>query len=246
MNKIKRRFIWIDSDKHGNAGWVPMWVAKSADFDASTEARLIMHDMVEHALVDTGTFRDEIMAFGRIMAIRHETGAFTYWNSANERGRSMGAELCSIWGDADRTTIPEAPRVRHKFGQWATHFFYDVASGFANSHRNHDFFNFALSDNDDSFNDKEVGYTVGRLINWLKLGYLDAKRRYGGDTWLPQWAYSANHFMNSARIPKAEVEGEQLEITLERGGSWSFKRLSAYYNDESLPMRATSRHWLYS
>lgn len=65
---ITRYFLKAE-DSMGHKGFVPLWIPGSANFDVVTPLGLL-HDCLEHGLSDTGTIQDEIIAFGRIVAMR--------------------------------------------------------------------------------------------------------------------------------------------------------------------------------
>lgn len=237
MEAIVRRFIWLDEDRFGSAGWVPMWIPKSAEFNATTGTRGIMHDMLEHRLCDTGKFHEELMAFGRIMALRHESGAFFYHDGHDQRAVRMGSELHSIWIDTQFERIEDAPRVTLDVGVWCKRFIHGIAKGFLKGDRWN-------SDDEDSTAPSERD--LANVLNWLKLGYLDAYRRFGGEYGVADWAFVANDFAaGDKQLPRGDVEGEQLEVTLTKSNGWSSRQFAAYTGSQER-MRESSRRWLYS
>lgn len=66
--EIKRKFIWTEDD-NGNEGWMCMWMPKSDNFN-TVEGLGMLHDMLEHLETDTGTWANELSAFGRIVVTR--------------------------------------------------------------------------------------------------------------------------------------------------------------------------------
>lgn len=103
---MTRRFVWAEHEDTGISGWSALFIPKSADFTPNS-GRGLMHDMLEHSMSDKGTFAEEVMAYGRLIALRVLPGVFS---PSARRGYGLGSELYGAWVDADMPTV-EAPPV---------------------------------------------------------------------------------------------------------------------------------------
>lgn len=167
--KIVRYFI-AGEDDTGARGFMPLWIPQSKGFNVNG-SRGMIHDSLEHSLSDTGAPHQEIMAFGRILALRYEPAILaTMRNTGHELHALMSnsPEFPGDWNSA----IPDPGPVRMPSG---THqmrrTISDMVREVAKTGR------------------REVDYGCGqrlsdvactRVARWLALGYIDAQRRYGG------------------------------------------------------------------
>ena len=173
--KIVRYFIHTEWEDVGSCGFQPLWVPKSSNFNPSSSARLLAHDMLEHRLCDTGKMHEEVMAFGRIVALRVFPGVMKSDYRSVES--SLGDEIGSIWSDVvneqcDTRCLAKAPetagvnhyRVEHNLKLMAANAMVSVNKHLKDHHEQH--LKVHLQQEKD-------------VLGWLRIGYLDALRRYG-------------------------------------------------------------------
>lgn len=165
MTLIRRHFIWQDDHDSGMEGWSPMFIPKAAEFIPNT-GRGLVHDGLEHGLGEDGSFRFEVMAFGRILALRYLSGAASNYRGAG----ALGAELYDLWvHDTDMQDF-SAPRVgpcRDCADEIS-----EIVAAFAHAERH------------DRYNEYRLSGSTHHiaLANLLQIGYRDAHRRYGGSS----------------------------------------------------------------
>lgn len=195
--KITRRFVWAEHESTGSTGWNPLWIPREADFTPNNGAGIV-HDTLEHALCDTGTFEDEIMAFGRIVALRLLPGVFSMNRYRSTTAASLGEEMHGIWESACPPPI-EAPKLGYFSALDVQDELSEMVKAFANAHQKY------LDSNGEhaiEITQKELN----ALYRRLKMGYLHAKQFYeargGGSCFDLGWA--GNEFAASFNEPEAE------------------------------------------
>lgn len=176
--KIIRYFIQHMDEETGLNGFLPLWIPKAAGFDPSTLSGMV-HDMLEHRLCDKGHFHEELMAIGRMVALRVIPGVGR--NSYISQEESLGVEMAGAFARmaGSRHEIPTlaeppgtgtVPQAERQLDQIVRHC----------RRRLPDFLH-------EEF-DAESGLSVGEawlrnfaevMRSWLRIGYLDALRRYG-------------------------------------------------------------------
>lgn len=173
--KIVRYFLQEEWEATGDQGFSAMWVPKACGFDPGG-AMLMAHDMLEHRMMDRGRFHEELMAFGRVMALRTLPGHCERGFTSPEYG--MGSELSAIWADADADRnsalgIPDAPPTElDGHPEWfitrlIAYFKDSVVTELESRH-------------DDPGDDHALTARFATAMHgWLRIGYLDALRRYG-------------------------------------------------------------------
>lgn len=165
--KIIRYFLREEDDATGEHGFLPLWVPKSAGFNAS-DARSMLHDALEHRLCDSGKAHEEVMAFGRVIALRYIPGVLhTMRHSGSELG-GLITGASDFQYDWDRA-IPDPGPVMLPEGSDEIHsVIRQMVKDMARS---------ARSEEEDMEIPSHVCTRVARLLG---LGFLDAMRRYGG------------------------------------------------------------------
>lgn len=175
--KITRYFIQHVGEETGLDGWLPLWIPKSAGFDPFASPVGLVHDMLEHRLCDSGLFHEELMAMGRLIALRSVPGV-DQGRSIYSYEESLGIEVSGAWaqgdGDREEATIVEPPPTAE-----------------LDSHvegRLHDLIDSCLKtlpgDLEDHCawrGDVALDYEQfgASMLGWLRIGYRDALRRYG-------------------------------------------------------------------
>ena len=175
--KIVRYFIASQSEDTGMNGFLPLWIPGASTFDPSGSTGMV-HDMLEHRLCDQGHFHEELMAFGRVIALRVAT-YFTGSSGRGPTGEGMGAEIGGVWADitesGDTFWIPHAPKTKPITGHdRVEQTIQDIAAQ-------------AMETAAREVHNRN-GYGSGRptarlhsaMVGWMRVGYLDAVRRYGG------------------------------------------------------------------
>jgi hypothetical protein len=173
--KIIRYFLCREWHEVGVMGFTPLWIPKSCGFDPS-EARGMMHDMLEHRLSDRGKFHEEVMAFGRIIALRAMPG-FGFDRGGYRPDKVLGMELAGIFArgfenSGEPPTIERAPETGFA-ENYAENFIEEMVKSFKQS---------IASELQDRFDESVPlpGASLYRsLASWLRIGYIDAIRRYG-------------------------------------------------------------------
>lgn len=176
--KIVRYFIHAENDMTGVAGFVPLWIPKEAHFDPGF-MRGMVHDMLEHRLCDTGKFYQEAMAFGRLFALRLLPGVIDEpYGRRMSRAESLGDELIDAYLQIDEPGsdhLPDAPRT----GRIDDAGFQEELNQFM-SQAHETWLQRAESESTYDCHARVDKSALNRIANWLKIGYLDALRRYGG------------------------------------------------------------------
>ncbi len=169
--KIIRYFIQHQSEESGMDGFVPLWIPKSSNFDPFG-AQGMAHDMLEHRLCDKGAYFEELMAFGRAAALRG-IPRHTFRSTLYTPSESLGTELAGIWARVqsdNRADLPAAPETG-RVSDHAEDFLRNMVRNFAKSVERE------CEDNDAEF---AIDRThIRSMLSWLRIGYLDALRRYG-------------------------------------------------------------------
>ena len=208
--KIVRYFLHEEDEMTGMHGFMPLWIPKSAGFNVSGSPGMI-HDALEHALSDTGKPWQEVVAFGRILALRVETGL-----NRGEVQDSLGAELAELvseakdfTGDWD-TTLPDPGPISVTDEQnQARKLIRQVVDGMAARSESQWFDGPSIST-----------LACTRAARLLGLGYLDAKRRYGGSSGCDRLAWETFGWAenNKKAIDNLELgcqNGDVLRLTID-------------------------------
>jgi hypothetical protein len=168
--KIIRYFLQHESDDTGINGWIPMWVGKSKGFDPM-QASGMAHDALEHRLCDSGTYEEELMAFGRLIALRGLSGLG--FRSFRSPEYNLGMELAGIWDRSNEENLRDllpAPTTT-KLDRYIETFLSGVCDAFVR-----------YVGGNNSGDDEEVELSpvhLGHMRSWLRIGVRDAVRRYG-------------------------------------------------------------------
>lgn len=209
--KIVRYFIHEEDEMTGMHGFMPLWIPKSANFNVSG-SRGMIHDSLEHALSDTGKPWQEVVAFGRILALRVETGVM---RGADQAG--LGPELYGLLCNSDDgffgawgTLLPDPGPVIAPDDYGATKKMISrVVDGMAKSSAN-------------SHGDRPEITTSAcvRAARLLTLGYRDAMRRFGGYSGCSRLAWNAFDWaeQNERKIDDLSLEcqnGDVLRLTID-------------------------------
>lgn len=180
---IKRHFIFESDPATGENGLIPMWVPKSARFNAS-HGLGVLHDTLEHAHSDRGYFHQEIAAFGRMLVTRL---SLRRWGVASF-GESFGKELAEILSreeaQSERTGAPDyLVTCPHKSALWEPkEWVYSSAinaavDGFIDGI--HRFHKYEEADLFEMLGTNDLDKIAKFARGWLTYGYFDVKRRYG-------------------------------------------------------------------
>lgn len=181
--RITRYFIKAEDPTVGEEGFIPLWVPRAAEFNRMN-ARGMMHDILEHRLCDTGKAHEEVLAFGRILALRVLPGV-----SIGVRGN--GEEIFSMLRDQlherDWTNLlPDPGPVR--LGQYdadAKGFIHEIVADMRKA---------AAYEARECGNPQAIRMATEvctRVARLLALGYKDAVRRYGGHSGCSHIGWSA-------------------------------------------------------
>jgi hypothetical protein len=158
--KIVRDFV---AGREG--GWIPFWMPPEAGF-SDTDGVLLVHDLLEHRLCDTGQVHEEIMAFGRMLALRVHTGVLDM--SCERLGMIALDTILDSEGFPDN--MRQAPPYEPHRDIWTET--EDFMQGFKAA---------SLRDPDDR-GWENIVYPDGFYANvaaWFDIGYRDALRHYG-------------------------------------------------------------------
>lgn len=205
--KIVRYFIHNEWEDTGTCGFQPLWVPRSSNFTPSDSPRLLAHDMFEHRLCDTGKIHEEVMAFGRIVALRVNPGVIQRGFESVES--SLGAEIGSIWCDTVNDLVnagclkapPETSEVTT----------YSVECQLRKMAEK------ALFSVNRDLGDREFGEQVSLgqeqdVLGWLRIGYMDALRRYGQqDHGCYETGHAVDRWTKSREAREVEQYAEQEE-----------------------------------
>jgi len=240
--KIVRYFMQHEGEDTGIKGFVPLWIPKSVGFDPM-DAMGMMHDMLEHRLCDRGHYHEELMAFGRIIALRGIPGHLQR-GQAMPPGESLGTELAGIWADAlegrDQDLMP-APGTT-PVADYAEKMINNVAK--------------ALIDNAESMaHDRDQCFVPDAGFkrsarSWLRIGYLDALRRYGQqdhgcyDTGAVAFGWAENHKREINNLAEDGVEGMVLRLCFDTERMcMSYRDLTPRNDYEDFPEWLRLRIW---
>lgn len=209
------RFFLAGEDDNGIDGFVPLWIPKSANFDAGTGFGLL-HDMLEHGLSDKGTVEDEAVAFGRIIALR-----VIPWVQTGVRPldpASLGSEIGEIWGKkhADDTSYsfrapPQTEPITGDSGQ-AERLIREMGRNMEKGFLSET--GYAWYEDGSKPPETMPQHLHDWLIDYLRLGYRDALRRYGSqDHGCYEVGHGANREMRNGLSKLLDSEyGEAKEI----------------------------------
>lgn len=169
---LTRKFVmqaWEEDPSYVN--WVPAWLARG--FPANGAG--VAHDVLEHLPGDTGGFETEIQAHGAIYWLRGER-YFNMLRSDRNAAWHLASNLGTIMEDVhygEQTLDPlgaPSPPLRDAEAEAALEETARRTVAFANNH-------IALVRGDESADD--FGETeVQRILEHLRYGYRDARRRY--------------------------------------------------------------------
>lgn len=208
--KIIRYFITHESEETGVTGFLPLWIPKSSNFDPS-DATGMVHDMLEHRLCDQGHLHEELMAFGRAIALRVAT--YFYGKNRGPSAEGMGSEIATAWvnelnsGDLNFPHAPKTVPIKDDFVEEtiqsiATKAMQDIAT--------------ELSFYTDSKRTNPNKQLHSAMVGWMRIGYLDAVRRYKGtDHGCYEVAHSAFTWAKSTRTE--QTIGELINEHVENG-----------------------------
>jgi hypothetical protein len=206
--KVVRRFIW-EEDNNGNEGWIPMWIPRSAGFDATESMRPMLHDILEHKLCDKGTVAEECEAFGRLVAGRGVNG----WIESGFRSTaelSLGLELGGVCARASDlgSAVKGTPNIKLMQGDDSDtlDFIRSMMPGVAKAYRE-ELGSYGIEEADESL----IASDLRAVFNRMVLGARDAKRRYGDllRSMGPLFSYA-----ETLRVPRA-FEGEILTVKVD-------------------------------
>lgn len=208
--KIIRYFLHEEDEHSGMHGFMPLWIPRSAGFNVSG-ARGMIHDSLEHALSDTGKPHQEVIAFGRILALRVESGV-----NRGDTQESLGSELAELVSEAQDftgdwdTTLPDPGPISVTDDQSQVRkLIRQVVDGMA------------ARSGSKWFDGPPMGtLACTRAARLLGLGYLDAKRRYGGASGCNRLAWETFDWAenNTKTIDHLEQEckhGDVLRLTID-------------------------------
>lgn len=174
MTIIRRHFVYHEDEDSGIDGWASMFVPKSAGFTPN-RGRGLVHDALEHGLNEDGSFAFEVVAFGRILAMRRGLGI---------NPRALGSELYDTWMHDAESAHFEAPRVGRCA---ASEDIQEVVAGFARAW---------VRDSEEGSSKPDKHYCTA-LANLLQIGYRDAIRRFGGISRCTNAGYAGDSFSRS-------------------------------------------------
>jgi hypothetical protein len=171
---ITRYFLAQKDEDYGIFGWVPLWIPKAAGFN-SFSIEGCMHDMLEHRLCDQGHYHEEVMAFGRMAVLRGLTDTHSGRGLMYSAPESMGLELSGIYLRTQNRALLKAPDTAP-----TDCVFEEFLSSILKHYRRS-----GIAECDSySIGEKEANEIfdsahIASMRNWLRIGYLDGKRRYG-------------------------------------------------------------------
>jgi hypothetical protein len=208
--KIIRYFIREENLNSGEGGFMPLWIPRSAGFDPSGAANL-MHDSLEHRLCDSGKPFEEVLAFGRIIALRYLPGVLRSVDGIGEELKSLVKHAEAFPGDWD-LALPDPGRVELPEGSDDVHeAIKRIVKGMAKSARN-----------DVHYGDGQAMSNTActRAARLLRLGYLDGMRRYGGYGGCSSlgWATAAwaeRNEWNVEEMSREAASGDVLRVTID-------------------------------
>lgn len=210
--KIIRYFIREEDQATGERGFMPLWVPRSAGFNAS-DARGMMHDSLEHRLCDTGKPFEEVLAFGRIIALRYLPGVIRMQNTGHEL-HALVRNAPDFPGDWD-LALPDPGRVELPEGSDDVHTVISaMIKEMATAARREE-----VSTDGPAMTDA----ACVRMARLLRLGFLDGMRRYGGYGGCSNLGWLADNWAesNSWRVEVMAKEcndGDVLRVTIDTQG----------------------------
>lgn len=173
--KIVRHFVNARSDDTDIEGYLPLWVPGSSTFDPGTP-RLMVHDMLEHRLCDKGLFHEELMAFGRVIALRIIPQVGTLRDRPSIGG--LGSELGDVWfreqESGNSLRIAHAPKTEPLSEPSAEETVQAVATEAMKSAWRQ-----ITYDTPESWEVRPTARLHAAFVGWMRVGYRDALRRYG-------------------------------------------------------------------
>lgn len=204
--KIVRYFIKAESEETGDWGFIPLWIPKSSNFSGGGFLTCL-HDSLEHTLCDKGTFNDEMLAFGRIVALRLNTGLLNYNSKRSDHERNLGEELAQVFVNTGEIRIDNSGKyyVPSKYAK-EKESIKNIALAMVNLLNK-----FGFSDQEEPIHKEATGYIVG----WLSLGFMDAIRRYGGTTGCETLAFNtfgSNNSRSKKRFDLMEQHAEEHDL----------------------------------
>jgi hypothetical protein len=225
---VVRKFIW-EEDGSGNQGWLPLWIPRSASFDVSYSMRTMLHDILEHKLIDRGTLAEECEAFGRIVAGRGVSGYVRSGFQSPEK--SLGAELgyaCARVGDLG-TVSKGTPNIKLMRGDdpQAVDFIRYMMPAVADAYRAE----YLASTDEETLDEADETLLRADLraaFNRMVLGARDARRRYH------KWIGSIGPLFSQAEKTKLPVgyEGDILTVKVDLKES---RIKMVHHDDERYP-----------
>lgn len=171
--KIVRYFCNAQSEESGIEGFLPMWVPGSSNFDPGSPT-LMVHDMLEHRACDQGHFHEELMAFGRVIALRVLPHVGDRYGPPSAEG--LGIEIGGVWADEVESTgirIAHAPKTTPLSEDNAEVAVQQIAERAMKA---------GVSEMQARNPDSEFRPSArlhAAMVGWMRVGYLDALRRYG-------------------------------------------------------------------
>jgi hypothetical protein len=181
-------------------GWVPAWIPEEAGF-TGTSTNFIIHDTLEHRLCDTGQFHEEVMAFGRMLALRVQPGIIQPTWGSRAATVDLGAELANLFSGTSERDLAPAPAYEPHDDV------VDEVRQLANAMR----FEHGLSERYSPSREQVRRGFWGDVIAWLHIGYRDALRRYGGSDGCSRLGWDFSNYMDfQARSIDRKEEGPRV------------------------------------
>lgn len=221
--RIKRYFIMAGPHENSRAdqsGFHPMNVPFSAAFDPVFSVTGLLHDMLDHGANEQGLYHQEVVAFGRILATRVIPGVIGISFPRHSAAYRLGEELGNLLADMEgvgrgvQELLPTAPKVPMRVSEAASEAISDACKGFWRALKTRSEGD-GEGDEDMAIMRSAKDHDLGtRLANWLKLGYLDACRRYGGRVDSVGWAFQDQEMKNLGEYEEAP-EGSLLRAVFD-------------------------------
>lgn len=205
--RITRYFILAEDESSGEIGFTPLWVPQSSNFTASDNPRLLMHDMLEHRGCDTGKIHEEIMAFARMRLVRRYLERADFGHPDVSQGR----ELAAAWiEDTDMAWIkmpPDTGEVGWEH-EAALERISDAFCDYVSSNK----------DEAEHSPHKDLEDLKSRVLGWLRIGHLDAIRRYRGehgcgDLGVQVFSWAESNARRFSRMAAEEEQGTVLALS---------------------------------
>lgn len=171
---VRRQFIF-EEDNAGRVGFMPLWISRSANYGVIEESRMFLHDMLEHSMQDTGTITDEVVAYGRCLALRSTAHMGTRTAFAADLGKELAMMLDSINESSAprRRKLPmcESRLARQEISSDFSIYVRELAQTFAAQMQRGDLM--------EAFGFESKQECLDYMTGWIKQGYFDVLRRYG-------------------------------------------------------------------